>query len=77
MTNPVALMMTAVAALTALAGCVSTRVMKSEIPLSVQRLVEGERADYLDVPRGMVVGATVAGALWTALFALVAFLIDA
>jgi len=75
MTNSVALMMTTVTALTALAGWVSMRVMKTEIPLSVQTLVEGERADYLDVPRGMVVGASLAAALWAGLFALVAVVI--
>jgi hypothetical protein len=76
MTNSMALMMTAVAALTTLAGWVTTRVVKCEIPISVQTLVEGERADYLDVPRGMVVGATFAAVLWAALFAAVALLID-
>jgi len=76
MTNSVALMLAAVAALTALAGWVTTRVMKSEVPVTVQTLVDGERADYLDVPRGMVIGATFAAVLWAALFATVAILID-
>jgi len=76
MTNSVALMLAAVAALTALAGWVTSRVMKSEVPVTVQTLVDGERADYLDVPRGMVIGATFAAVLWAALFATVAILID-
>ena len=76
MCNSVGPMLIAVAALTALAGWVSTRVIKSEAPLIVQTPAEGERAGYLDVPRGLMVGASFAAVLWAAVFATIAFLID-
>jgi hypothetical protein len=76
MNNSVALMMTAVAVLTALAGWVTARVVKCEVPLTVQTVTEGERADYLDVPRGMIVGASFAAVLWAAVFATIALVID-
>jgi hypothetical protein len=66
-----------VAALAVLAGCVSARVMKAGTPFSVQTLEKDEAGEYLDVPRGVMVGSAWAAVAWAVFFVVVALLLDA
>jgi hypothetical protein len=73
MTDLVTNLMMAETAVVTLAGVVSARVMKAEIPFSIQVLEDEYRSDYLAPARGVVAGTTLAAVLWTAVFGLCAF----
>jgi hypothetical protein len=59
-------------ALVTMAGVVSARVMKGEIPFSIELLEDEDRSDYLATARGIVLGTVWAVVLWTAVFGLCA-----
>ena len=67
---PLALNLIALAALAALAVCVSARVMKVGTGFSFQTLEKDDAGDYLDVPRGIMTGTLWATVIWAALLAL-------
>jgi hypothetical protein len=73
MTDIVTNLMLAETAVMTMAGVVSTRVMKADIPFSIQVLDDEDRSDYLAPARGIVAGTTLAAVLWTALFGLCVF----